>query len=358
MPAYHKKLLHLSAMAMALLLVISTGYIRGADIKPNSDDKSSYLFVFFTDDTHDLFMATSDDGYSFTAVNNNHPVISGDTIAEQHGVRDPHISRGPDNAFYLAMTDLHIYARREGWRDTEWERSADEFGWGNNRGLILMKSYDLINWRRTNLRIDPLFPDTFGDIGCAWAPETTYDPEAKKMMIYFTMRHGNGKSDLYYAYTDDDFTTLVSEPKVLFQYPAGNIAVLDADISRMPDGRWCLAYVAQEGGSGIKTAFSDHPTGPWEYMPQWVDAEEKACEAPNIWRREGDNKWVLMYDIYGISPHNFGFVETADFVHFKNIGRFNDGVMKATNFSSPKHGAVIPITSEEKNILVNYWKQQ
>lgn len=95
MPAYHKKLLHLSAMAMTSLLVISTGYIRGADIKPNSDDKSSYLFVFFTDDTHDLFMATSDDGYSFTAVNNNHPVISGDTIAEQHGVRDPHISRGP-----------------------------------------------------------------------------------------------------------------------------------------------------------------------------------------------------------------------------------------------------------------------
>ena len=31
--------------------------------------------------------------------------------------------------------------------------------------------------------------------------------------------------------------------------------------------------------------------------------------------------------------------ETSDFVNFKNLGRFNEGVMKTTNFSSPKHGA-------------------
>ena len=56
-------------------------------------DLAAYLMVFFTDETHDLFMATSPDGYTFTAVNNGKPVIAGDSIAEQKGIRDPHITR-------------------------------------------------------------------------------------------------------------------------------------------------------------------------------------------------------------------------------------------------------------------------
>lgn len=87
-------------------------------------DMSAYLMVFFTDPTHDLFMATSPDGYNFTAINDNKPVIAGDSIAEQKGIRDPHISRGPDGAFYLAMTDLHIFAKDKGLRDTQWNVPA------------------------------------------------------------------------------------------------------------------------------------------------------------------------------------------------------------------------------------------
>ena len=69
------------------------------------EDMGAYLFVFFSDPTHSLFMATSHDGYTFTAVNDGLPVIAGDTVADQRGLRDPHITRGPDGAFYLAMTD-------------------------------------------------------------------------------------------------------------------------------------------------------------------------------------------------------------------------------------------------------------
>jgi hypothetical protein len=29
--------------------------------------------------------------------------------------------------------------------------------------------------------------------------------------------------------------------------------------------------------------------------------------------------------------------------------------MKTTNFTSPKHGAVIPLAKEELNSLANYW---
>ena len=120
-------------------------------------DMGAYLFTFFSDPTHSLFMAISYDGYTFTAINNGEPIISGDSIAEQNGIRDPHIYRSPNGKFYIAMTDLHIFGKEKGIRTTQWER-PDNFGWGNNRGLVLMASDDLIHWTHHVARIDKLFP--------------------------------------------------------------------------------------------------------------------------------------------------------------------------------------------------------
>lgn len=323
---------------------------------PVDNKMGAYLFVFHQDATSSLYMATSRDGYSFTAVNNAQPVMRGDTLATQKGIRDPHIYRGPDGAFYLSMTDLHISAKQMGYRTTQWERDAKQYGWGNNHGFVLMKSFDLIHWTRHIVHIDKQFPKL--DVGCAWAPEVIYDPRKKKMMIYFTMRLGNGKSHLYYAYTDKAFTKLVTAPKLLYKYPKPEIQVLDADISRTPDGRYCLMYVAQEKSAGIRMAFSKHINKGYQFVDKWLDAEKGSCEAPNVWKRIGEDKWVLMYDVYSLHPHNFGFCETTDFKTFKPLGHFNDkgGVMKATNFVSPKHGAIIPITLEEAERLEKYWQ--
>ena len=168
------------------------------------------------------------------------------------------------------------------------------------------------------------------------------------------MRIGNGPNKLYYAYTNKDFTKIVTEPKLLFEHPDPNITVLDADITRLPDGRYCMMYVAHDNGIGIKMAFSDRINGGYEYSDRWIDYEATACEAPNVWKR-GD-RWVLMYDIYGIDPHNFGFVETEDFETFTSLGRFNEGCMKTVNFTSPKHGAVIRISKEEARRLEEHYK--
>lgn len=341
-----KKILFLSTA----IFVMTTLMQCQPDVK---EEKDAYLFVFHQDATHSLYMATSHDGYTFTAVNDAQPVMSGDTLATQHGIRDPHIYQGSDGAFYLAMTDLHLWGQRFGFRDTQWEREEDEYGWGNNHGFVLMKSYDLVNWTRNVVHIDKLFPDL--NVGCAWAPETIYDPEKKQIMLYFTMRLGNGKTKLYYSYTDDAFSKLVTKPEELFKYPNPDVQILDADISQMPDGRYCLMYVAQEQPGGIKMAFSDKINREYVYSDQWADAEPGACEAPNVWKRNGEDKWVLMYDIFSINPHNFGFCETSDFKTFKDLGHFNEGVMKTTNFSSPKHGAIISITSQQAETLEKYW---
>lgn len=320
----------------------------------NEEGKEAYLLVYFKDNTHSLHFALSTDGYTFTAVNDGDPVVAGDTIASQKGVRDPHIVRGPDGAFYLAMTDLHIYGQKLGYRTTQWERDDAKYDWGNNRGFVLMKSFDLVNWTDSNVLLTEAFPE-LKEMGCAWAPQTIYDPEAGKMMIYFTMRMGHGRTKLYYAYTDDNFTKLTTLPQPLFEYPDSEIQVLDADIIHLPDGRYCMMYVAQENPGGIKMAFSNSINKGYVYNPQWVDLEPGACEAPNVWKRIGEDKWVLMVDSFSLRPSNFGFCETTDFVNFKDIGHFNDGLMKTTNFSSPKHGAVIQITRKEAEKLANHW---
>ncbi len=64
---------------------------------------------------------------------------------------------------------------------------------------------------------------------------------------------------------------------------------------------------------------------------------------------------MRMYIIFSIDPHNFGFCETSDFVTFKNLGHFNEGEMNVTNFTSPKHGAVIQLTKQEAQKLAKHW---
>lgn len=317
-------------------------------------DMGAYLMVYHKDATHGLYMAVSYDGRTFTSLNDDHPVIAGDTIAMQHGIRDPHIFRAPNGSFYLAMTDLNIY-KEQAHRDTEWERDGKLFGWGNNRGLVLMKSDDLIHWSRANIRFDTM-DASLNDIGCVWAPETAYDYAKQKLVIYFTMRHGVGMNKLYYCYVNDDFNKIETLPKELFAYPKEGVSAIDGDIC-YAQGKYHLFYCAHDGTPGIKQAVSDNIYGPWTYIPEYCDYEDGATEAPHVFKIIGQDKWVLMSDTYSVNPHNFSFVETTDFKTFKNIGHFDDSVMKRTNFSEQKHGAVCWLTKKEAKRLQKYWKK-
>lgn len=343
-------------LLITLLLLCLSFHVTGTKANPTM---GAYVMVYHTDADHSLHMALSRDGYHWTALNDDLPVVSGDTIAQQHGIRDPHIYRSPDGLFYVAATDLHLFGRRAGYRDTEWERDGNEYGWGNNRGLVLMKSADLIHWTHTVVRIDESFPARFGNLGCAWAPEIIYDPEVGRLMVYFTIRQtGKGKTRLYYSYANDAFTQLITEPQLLFDYPDDDVQILDADIIPMPDGRYCMTYCSQEHPGGIKIAFSDHINRGYQYQPQQIDAERGSCEAPTMYKLIGQDKWILMYDIFSIKPHNFGFMETTDFKTFHPLGHFGDGPTTRANFSEQKHGAVTQITEEEAVRLESYWKRK
>ena len=312
---------------------------------PAESELAGYLMVYFKDLPQSAFMAISRDGYTFTDVNGGEPVFDGALLAEQKGVRDPHIARDPDGAFYLAMTDLRIFGKRAGFRDTDWQRPAGKYGWGNNRALVLMKSWDLIHWTHSDFRVDLAFPE-LGDIDCSWAPETVYDPEAKRMMVYFTIRYNNANANIYWSYADDAFTKLETVPKMI-----PGIGGIDGDITHVGD-KWHLFYVSK---AQIRHAVSDRINEGYVSSPDRIDPDTVPTEAPNVFKRTGTDTYVLMYDIYGLRPNNMGFSETEDFVHFRDIGRFNEGVMKGTNFERPKHGAVIPLTLEELRAVARHW---
>ena len=310
-------------------------------------DLSGYLLVYFKDQTQSAYFAISTDGYTFTDINGGQPVMNGAELAEQKGVRDPHITRGPDGAFYLAMTDLHIFGKRAGYRDTEFERPAEKYGWGNNRAIVLMKSYDLIHWTHSDFRVDKAFPE-LGDIDCSWAPQTIYDPAKKKMMVYFTIRYDNKECHMYYSYANEDFSKLETVPQKIT-----DIGGIDGDITKVGD-KYQMFYVSD---AKVLHAVSDKINKDYKAETKRIDPEKVSTEAPNVFKRIGTDTYVLMYDVYGKRPSNMGFSETTDFVNFKNIGHFNEGVMKTTNFSSPKHGAVAYLTKKEIKAIVEHWKR-
>jgi hypothetical protein len=41
---------------------------------------------------------------------------------------------------------------------------------------------------------------------------------------------------------------------------------------------------------------------------------------------------------------------------YKNLGHFNEGVMKGADFERPKHGAVTYLTADELRAAAQYWK--
>lgn len=142
--------------------------------------------------------AISEDGYNYKALNGNRPVIDSKKISVTGGVRDPHLLRGEDGAFYMVLTDM-----------------VSDRGWDSNRGLILLRSTDLINWTHSAIH----FPDRYKgqhDLKRVWAPQTIYDPEAGKYLVYFSLQYANEPDIIHYAYANADFTDLEGEPYPMF----------------------------------------------------------------------------------------------------------------------------------------------
>lgn len=299
---------------------------------PDPDELDGYLFAYFLGnhpDQEQICYAISDNGFDFKALNDNLPIIQSTDISSTGGVRDPHLLRRHDNkGFYMVVTDM-----------------TSNKGWDSNRAMVLMKSDNLVDWTSTVINIQDRY-EGHEDLKRVWAPQTIYDPEADKYMIYWSMQHGDGPDIIYYAYANDDFTDLEGDPKPLF-LPENGKSCIDGDIV-YKDGVFHLFYKTEGDGNGIKKATTTSLTsGNWTEEPDYKQQTTDAVEGSGIFKLNGDDRYILMYDVY--MKGRYEFCQTTDLENFTVI---DDSI--SMNFH-PRHGSVIPITRAEKERLLQKW---
>lgn len=346
----------------AVLILLTASACVSAQKKTDS-----YLFVFFSNNTPDgeqIRYALSDDGLNYTSLNDGKPVVGSDSIALTHSIRDPHILRGEDGkTFYMVLTDM---------------RSS--LGWQSNDGLILMKSTDLIHWEHHAIDFPTRFPQLAGfdrdNLHAVWAPQTIWDPEAQRYMIYYSIgRHDweyatNDKNrdgsvffqpyfKLFYSYANADFTD-ITEPQLLFDFGTASI---DGDIIYDRQNGQYVLFFKDEGRSvlngkgnfqtrqGVLRATSKSLKGPWavEYRHLQKPGQypvEGSSVFPLIKKHKNDaDEWMLMYDCY--ANGHYQFCKSTDLKNFT----FVQNTPTKGNFT-PRHGSVIHITKKERKRLL------
>lgn len=316
---------------LAFLLCLSALTSAFAE-KIEEKDLAAYLFVYFTGNhisQEAVCYAVSMDGYTYWALNDNKPVIDSKVISSTGGVRDPHILRCEDGkTFYMVVTDM-----------------VSDNGWDSNRAMVLLKSTDLVNWSHSVINMQKRYEGQ-ERLKRVWAPQTIFDPEAKKYMVYWSMKYGDGPDVIYYAYANEDFTDLEGEPKPLF-VPADKKSCIDGDIV-YKDGVYHLFYKTEGHGNGIRVATTTSLTsGQWKENLEYKQQTKEAVEGAGTFKLIGEDKYILMYDVYMKGAYQF--TETTDLEHFKVI----DHDVKM-NFH-PRHGTIIPITRSELKRISDKW---
>ena len=296
-------------------------------------DKTAYLFVYFTGNKPSdeaIRFAVSTDGYRYWSLNKNNPVLDSKTISSSGGVRDPHILRCEDGkTFYMVATDM-----------------VSSKGWDSNRAMVLLKSTDLIHWTSNVINIQQKYTGQ-ENLKRVWAPQTIYDAEAKKYMIYWSMKHGETNDIIYYAYANKDFTDLEGEPKPLFIPRSGDYCI-DGDIIRKDSLYYLFCKTGNKQSSGIKSATTTSLTsGNWTENDSYLQPTKEDVEGSAIFKMNNSDTYIMMYDLY--RAHSFQFTKSTDLNNFTII----DQDVKM-NFK-PRHGTVISITRDELRALIKQW---
>ncbi len=305
---------------------------QGNKSGPAEKDFAGYLFAYFKgNEVKDeaVCYAISKDGYTYLSLNNNNPVLDSKLISSTGGVRDPHILRSEDGkTFYMVVTDM-----------------TSSKGWDSNRAMVLLKSNDLVNWTSSVINIQQRYAGQ-EDLKRVWAPQTIFDPEAGKYMVYWSMKHGDGQDIIYYAYANDDFTDLISEPAVLFM-PKNGKSCIDGDIINK-NGLYYMFYKTEGHGNGIRLAITDAlSSGKWIEQPGYKQQTKDAVEGSCVFKLANQDTYILMYDVYMKGKYQFCESKDLDVFHVvdKEI---------SMNFH-PRHGTVVPVTHKELKALTDKW---
>ena len=285
-----------------------------------------YLFAYFLgNEPHQerICFAVSDDGYHFTALNGNQPVIT--QTKGKLGVRDPYIFKGQDEYYYIVGTDMKCIE-----------------GWEANHALVTWRSKDLINWTDETIIDMCDFGGDFVSTTRAWAPQAIWDEKENMYMLYWA--HSDKKHDpagMYYAHTAD-FKTITAPKPLYCRY----CQTIDGDIIYNEKEKLYYLYFKYEENQTIAYVTSENLTGPYKDEPVEVSLAPSGVEGSEMYKIHGTDKWVMIMDEYG--KGRFFMQETTDFHNFTSVTDYD------MDFG-PRHGSVTAITTEEYENLIKHF---
>ena len=348
---YFKK--SVSLILTVLMLMSCWVFFPGEHNHASAADaiKDKYLFAYFTGNSSDgqtIHLAVSEDGLHYTALRNNEPVIipSKGTGA----IRDPYLwYNEQDNYYYLICTDMDAV-------DNQW--------WDNCNGFLMWRSKDLIHWvDETYINIYDMlqkFNQKVGIVHRAWAPQLMWDGQS--YVVYFSIDTDNvnypaDQLSIVYLKTSDlmNLDSYYEYGGIL--YPGYDVN--DAEIVQHPtNGKWYLFYKPESGNIKINMMVSDNATGPYTSPDANNSAGldvfstvNEALEGGNGFFDHNGN-FVLYADAYGHGSSYFYIATTPATGDFKNWTVYGESAHNI-NSLSPRHGSVVPITTEEYNRLLN-----
>ncbi|WP_295772157.1 glycoside hydrolase family 43 protein [uncultured Mucilaginibacter sp.] len=313
-------------------------------IAPQDPIFNGYLFSYFEgagpkQAQEQIRFGVSSDAIHWTALNNNEPILSSANISSTGGVRDPHILRGEDNkTFFMVATDMFTVKN----------------GWGYNPGIVLLRSKNLIDWSHGIINLEKSYPQLFPNVQWVWAPQTIYDPDEDKYLIYFTVKLKDKPAlDFYCAYANKNFTAFENEPRLMFKAKYGAI---DGDII-YKDGLYHFFYKGntknnegKETRNGIQQATAKSLRGPWVEDFKYIDAYSgtgTSVEGSGIFKLNNQDTYVLMYDLYG--RLRYEFQRSTDLFNFTRTPE------TFTKNFYPRHGTVMSITTQEAQRISKKW---
>jgi hypothetical protein len=312
---------YLVILGVALFLSVSFSALAQKPKKTAKPAKQTetLVFAYFKGNGEDgLHLATSADGYTWKALNNDQsflkPAVSGDKL-----MRDPCIIRGQDGQFHMVWT-------------TSW----------HERGIGYATSPDLIHWsEQQNIPVMATEPEAKN----CWAPEITYETQYDRYVIYWATtipgRFSQGETTLdgglnhrIYYVTTRDFKTF-APTRVLYDQ---NFNVIDATIQ--PDGQRYVMFLKDETKEpvqkNLRVAFADHAIGPWS-APSAPITGKYWAEGPTAIQL--GKQWLVYFDKY--TEHKYGAVTSPDLEHWTDISD------KVQFPKGARHGTVLRITPKE-----------
>ena len=207
----------------------------------------------------------------------------------------------------------------------------------------------MVHWEHHTVHFPERFAGTpFAHVTRVWAPQTFFDQHTGRYLVYFSLLSSDGTipyDRVYWCYANSDFTDLEGVPQVLFDFGA---PAIDSDIVRDERGLLHLFFKTEADGAhkGIRQyVFKDiYQSSTWKLLDGFCETTKSDVEGAGVFPLINGG-WCLMYDCY--RDHYYQFTKSRDLRRFHFVQN-----TKTEGAFTPRHGTVIPITTDEYQRLL------